>query len=82
MNVAKLGSCLPFPGGIIAMILIVSLSCSLAANPEDPLAEGDSDNNELEYCTNRVENANAEGGSLVITARKEAYAGSAYAPVR
>lgn len=93
------------------MILIVSLSCSLAAEPEDPLAEGNWvlqwedefdgsaidnarwkfetgtgqggwGNNELEYYTNRVENARVENGSLVITARKEAYAGSAYTSAR
>jgi beta-glucanase (GH16 family) len=35
-------------------------------------------NNELEYYTNRTENVKVENGYLLITAKKEAYKGSAY----
>jgi beta-glucanase (GH16 family) len=34
-------------------------------------------NNELEYYTDRTDNVRVEGGNLVITARKEAFAGTA-----
>ncbi len=33
-------------------------------------------NNELEYYTNRTQNAHIKGGNLVITAQKETYTGS------
>jgi beta-glucanase (GH16 family) len=39
-------------------------------------------NNELEYYTNRPENARIESGNLVIEALKEAYRGSAYTSAR
>jgi beta-glucanase (GH16 family) len=39
-------------------------------------------NNELEYYTNRPENARIENGNLVIEARKEPYNGSAYTSAR
>ena len=39
-------------------------------------------NAELEYYTDRPENAHLENGSLVITARKEAYKGSPYTSAR
>jgi len=39
-------------------------------------------NNELEYYTDRIENAYLEGGNLVIEARKEEYQGSHYTSAR
>jgi beta-glucanase (GH16 family) len=39
-------------------------------------------NNELEYYTDRLENAHLEGGSLVIAAREEEYEGSRYTSAR
>lgn len=39
-------------------------------------------NNELQYYTNRLENASVSGGTLKITARKEAFSGSAYTSAR
>jgi beta-glucanase (GH16 family) len=39
-------------------------------------------NNELEYYTDRPENASVSGGNLVITARKEDYNGRAYTSAR
>ncbi len=39
-------------------------------------------NYELEYYTNRPENARVEGGMLIIEARQEAYKGSAYTSAR
>ncbi len=39
-------------------------------------------NSELQYYTNRSENARVEGGNLRIEARKEAYSGSAYTSAR
>ena len=39
-------------------------------------------NNELEYYTNRVENAHIDTGTLVITAKKESYSGFQYTSTR
>jgi beta-glucanase (GH16 family) len=39
-------------------------------------------NNELQYYTNRAENANVQNGFLSITARKEAFSGSQYTSAR
>jgi len=39
-------------------------------------------NNELQYYTNRSENARVENGNLVIELRKEAYSGSSYTSAR
>ena len=39
-------------------------------------------NNELQYYTNRSENARGENGNLVIELRKEAYSGSSYTSAR
>lgn len=39
-------------------------------------------NNELQYYTDRADNARIEGGNLVIEARQESYGGSAYTSAR
>lgn len=39
-------------------------------------------NNELEYYTNRLENASVSNGTLKITAKKEAFGGNAYTSAR
>jgi beta-glucanase (GH16 family) len=46
------------------------------------LGAGGWGNNELEYYTNRTDNAAVSGGTLKITAKKEAYSGSAYTSAR
>jgi beta-glucanase (GH16 family) len=46
------------------------------------LGAGGWGNNELEYYTNRSDNASVSGGTLKITAKKEAYSGSAYTSAR
>ena len=46
------------------------------------LGAGGWGNNELEYYTDRVDNVSVSGGTLKITAKKEAYNGSAYTSAR
>jgi len=59
-----------------------------AAGAPDPskwgydIGAGGWGNNELEYYTNRLDNAIVSGGTLKIIAQKEAYSGSAYTSAR
>jgi beta-glucanase (GH16 family) len=46
------------------------------------LGAGGWGNNELEYYTNRIENAAVSGGTLKITAKAESYMGSSYTSAR
>ncbi|MGB3006061.1 MAG: family 16 glycosylhydrolase [Chitinophagaceae bacterium] len=46
------------------------------------LGAGGWGNNEVQYYTNRIDNAEVSGGTLKITLKKEAYSGSAYTSAR
>jgi beta-glucanase (GH16 family) len=51
-------------------------------NGEGTAAGADWGNNELQYYTNRTENITVRNGILIITAKKESFAGSSYTSAR
>jgi beta-glucanase (GH16 family) len=75
----------------VTVTVVLSLVWSeefTAAGAPDPskwgydIGAGGWGNNELEYYTNRLNNASVSGGTLKIIAQKEAYNGSAYTSAR
>ncbi|MBB3111656.1 beta-glucanase (GH16 family) [Paenibacillus phyllosphaerae] len=85
---AMLGALLPMATANAAYNLVWSdefNGTSIDANNwsfETGTGSGGWGNNELEYYTNRAENARIENGNLVIEARKESYGGMNYTSAR